>query len=78
MLSGFPLPRAEETSEAEPDEAEPDDGEDELDPEIAVRIPMAPGVELLVGPGVQIPSPRRLVELAMTVRRLFKPAKEPK
>ena len=46
--------------------------------ETAVRIPLAPGVELLVAPDVAISSPRRLVELAMTVRRLFKARKAPR
>jgi DNA-binding transcriptional MerR regulator len=62
------------------DDADDDDDEDEDDEEIdaatAVRIPLARGVELFVAPGVALPSPRRLVELAMMVRRLFKLGKE--
>lgn len=78
-LAGFPSPHAAlpDAPEAEAD----DDGDEEeaaVDVETAVRIPLAPGVELLVAPDVALPSPRRLVELAMTVRRLFKPAKAPR
>jgi DNA-binding transcriptional MerR regulator len=67
---------AADSPEGDPDEV--DDDEALLDLETAVRIPMAPGVELLVAPNLQLPSPRRLVELAMTIRRLFQPAKERK
>jgi DNA-binding transcriptional MerR regulator len=81
-LAGFPPPPAatpdEPEAEADDDDDGDDDGDDEVDAETAVRIPLAPGVELLVAPGVEIPSPRRLVELAMTVRRLFKPGKTPR
>jgi DNA-binding transcriptional MerR regulator len=68
---------ADTRADAEPDDdADDDDDEDEeLDAATAVRIPLAKGVELLVAPGVALPSPRRLVELAMLVRRLFKPAR---
>lgn len=61
--------REEEPGELEA-EAEP--GEDEaLDTATAIRIPMARGVELLVHPTVKLPSPRRLVEIAFLVRKLF-------
>lgn len=78
-LAGLPSPHAAALDEAEP-EADDDEAEaDEVvDPETALRIPLAPGVELLVAPDVEIPSPRRLVELALTVRRLFKPGKPPR
>lgn len=78
-LSGFPSPHAmepDDESEAADDDAE--EAEEALDVETAVRIPLAPGVELLVAPDIDIPSPRRLVELAMTVRRLFKSGKAPR
>jgi DNA-binding transcriptional MerR regulator len=68
------LLRAPENLEADED----DDADDEIDLADAVRIPMAPGVELVVAKGVPLPSPRRLVDLAMAVRRLFKPAKDSK
>lgn len=79
-LAGFPSPHAMEPDE-EPEAADDDADEDEeeaVDVETAIRIPLAPGVELLVAPDIDIPSPRRLVELAMTVRRLFKPGKAPR
>ena len=37
----------------------------------AIRIPMAEGVELLVDPERPIPSPRRLVEIALLIRKAF-------
>lgn len=43
----------------------------ELDPDIAVRIPMAEGVELLVDPDRDIPSPKDLVEIALLIRKTF-------
>lgn len=73
-LSSFPTAIAERMQE--PDDADPEEPEEEsdggLDATTAIRIPLAPGVELLVAPDVTLPSPRRLVELAMYVRRLFK------
>ena len=80
-LSGFPAAYAAmaEESDAEVDDDEADELEDEaVDATTAIRIPLAPGVDLLVAPDVALPSPRRLVELAMTVRRLFKPGKGPR
>jgi DNA-binding transcriptional MerR regulator len=63
----MPSPAVEEEGEAD------DDDEDEsLDDDTAIRIPLAAGIELRVAPDIQIPSPRRLVELALTVRRLFR------
>jgi hypothetical protein len=59
------------------DDLDDDDEDEEVDADTAVRIPLAPGVELLVAPQVQLPSPRRLVDLALAVRRVFK-LKEPK
>lgn len=44
---------------------------DELDPDTAVRIPMAQGVELLVDPDRDIPSPKDLVEIALLIRKIF-------
>ena len=44
---------------------------DEVDVATAIRIPMAPGVELLVAKGVDLPSPRSLVDIALLVRKLF-------
>lgn len=52
--------------------AEAEEEEDLLDPADAVRIPLAPGVELMVRRDVTLPSPKRLVELALFVRRIFK------
>jgi DNA-binding transcriptional MerR regulator len=56
-----------------PDEPEaPDeDDEEELDPATAIRVPMAPGIELLVASDIELPSPRRLVEIALYIRRVF-------
>jgi DNA-binding transcriptional MerR regulator len=62
----------------EPTAGDSDDEDEEIDLADATRIPMAPGVELVVARGVPLPSPRRLVDLAMAVRRLFKPGKESK
>lgn len=77
-LAGLPSPRAVELDQPEVEADDGGDDEDEaVDPDTALRIPLAPGVELLVAPDVAIPSPRRLVELALTVRRLFKPGKPP-
>jgi DNA-binding transcriptional MerR regulator len=81
-LSGFPAAHAAMAAASDAD-ADDDDEADELEDEAvdaatAIRIPLAPGVELLVAPDVAMPSPRRLVELAMTVRRLFKPGKGPR
>jgi DNA-binding transcriptional MerR regulator len=72
-LSGLlpPQPPAADAVEEEP-EPEDDLEDEEVDATTAIRIPMAPGIELLVRPDIRIPSPRRLVELAMVVRRLFK------
>lgn len=73
-LSGLP----DRMTDPEPEDDAADDADDELDEELdadsAVRIPMAPGVELLVRPDVKLPTPRKLVELAMMIRRLFKAA----
>lgn len=44
---------------------------DELDPDTAVRVPMAKGVELLVDPDVEMPSPKDLVEIALLIRKIF-------
>jgi DNA-binding transcriptional MerR regulator len=52
----------------DPDE----DDDDGPDPAMAIRIPLAPEITLLVGPDVPMPSPKRLVELAFFVRRIFK------
>jgi DNA-binding transcriptional MerR regulator len=43
----------------------------ELDPDAAVRIPMADGVELLVDPDKDMPSPKDLVEIALLIRKIF-------
>ena len=43
----------------------------ELDPDTAVRVPMAEGVELLVDPGIEMPSPKDLVEIALLIRKRF-------
>jgi len=43
----------------------------ELDPDTAVRIPMADGVELLVDPDRDMPSPKDLVEIALLIRKTF-------
>ncbi len=43
----------------------------ELDPDTAVRIPMAEGVELLVDPDIDMPSPKDLVEIALLIRKTF-------
>jgi DNA-binding transcriptional MerR regulator len=43
----------------------------ELDPDTAVRIPMADGVELLVDPDREMPSPKDLVEIALLIRKTF-------
>jgi hypothetical protein len=43
----------------------------ELDPDTAVRIPMADGVELLVDPEREMPSPKDLVEVALLIRKTF-------
>lgn len=43
----------------------------ELDPDSAVRIPMADGVELLVDPDRELPSPKDLVEIALLIRKTF-------
>ena len=43
----------------------------ELDPDTAVRIPMADGVELLVDPDREMPSPKDLVEIALLIRKIF-------
>jgi DNA-binding transcriptional MerR regulator len=45
--------------------------DDELDPDTAVRVPMAKGVELLVDPDIEMPSPKDLVEIALLIRKLF-------
>jgi DNA-binding transcriptional MerR regulator len=59
--------------EDDPDADDQDEDEDEaIDADTAIRIPLAPGIELLVSPDVQLPSPRRLVDLALAVRRVFK------
>lgn len=50
-------------------EREPREGE--VDPDTAVRIPMADGVELLVDPDIDMPSPKDLVEIALLVRKIF-------
>jgi DNA-binding transcriptional MerR regulator len=71
-LSGLLPPPPATEPEEEPDAEDDLDDEEALDASTAIRIPMAPGVELLVRPDIRIPSPRRLVELAMVVRRLFK------
>jgi DNA-binding transcriptional MerR regulator len=60
---------------AEPQPMEEED-EAELDLANSVRIPMAQGVELLVAKDIPLPSPRRLVDLAMTIRRFFRSPKE--
>jgi DNA-binding transcriptional MerR regulator len=44
---------------------------DELDPDIAIRIPMADGIELLVDPDREMPSPKALVEIALLIRKAF-------
>lgn len=57
---------------AEPaDDAEAAPAPEELDPATAIRIPMADGVELLVDPERPMPSPRRLVEIALLIRKAF-------
>ena len=43
----------------------------ELDPDTAVRVPMAEGVELLVDPGIEMPSAKDLVEIALLIRKRF-------
>jgi MerR HTH family regulatory protein len=43
----------------------------ELDPDTAVRVPMADGVELLVDPDLDMPSPKDLVEIALLIRARF-------
>jgi DNA-binding transcriptional MerR regulator len=79
-LSSFPSVVRAQAEPAPDDEDDDEDSDDEesLDPATAIRIPLARGVELMVAPGVTLPSPRRLVELAMLVRRLFKLGKESK
>lgn len=52
-------------------EADDAPAEGELDPVTAFRIPMADGVELLVDPDRRLPSPKQLVDLALTIRKLF-------
>jgi DNA-binding transcriptional MerR regulator len=58
----------------EPPQAEAGDPKipsEDLDLTTAIRIPMAEGVELLVDPERPIPSPRRLVEIALQIRKAF-------
>lgn len=43
----------------------------ELDPDTAIRVPMAEGVELLVDPDIDMPSPKDLVEIALLIRKRF-------
>jgi hypothetical protein len=43
----------------------------ELDPDMAVRVPMAKGVELLVDADLDMPSPKDLVEIALLIRKVF-------
>jgi DNA-binding transcriptional MerR regulator len=50
---------------------EDDDDDDALDPKECIRIPMARGVELMVSQDRPLPSPRRLVEIALHVRKAF-------
>ena len=45
--------------------------EEGLDPDTAVRVPMAEGVELLVDPDLDMPSPKDLVEIALLIRKTF-------
>jgi DNA-binding transcriptional MerR regulator len=52
-------------------EYRPEEASDGLNPATAIRIPMADGVELLVDPDKPIPSPRRLVEIALLIRKAF-------
>jgi DNA-binding transcriptional MerR regulator len=66
-LGRLPLASEEDDLEAEEDE----DEDEAVDPATALRIPLASGIELLVAPGVETPSPRRLVKLAFYVRRIF-------
>jgi DNA-binding transcriptional MerR regulator len=54
---------AEQTGQEDEDEA--------LDPRECIRIPMAPGVELMVSQDRPLPSPRQLVEIALHVRKVF-------
>ncbi|HWE45925.1 MAG TPA: MerR family transcriptional regulator [Caulobacteraceae bacterium] len=67
-----------EEGEAQDDSDNDDDDAETVDADSAIRIPLAPGVELLVAPDIALPSPRRLVDLAFAVRRLFKLGKETK
>ena len=50
---------------------EDEDDDDALDPKECIRIPMARGVELMVSQDRPLPSPRRLVEIALHVRKAF-------
>jgi DNA-binding transcriptional MerR regulator len=57
---GWPAPERRPEGEAET-----------LNLSTAIRIPMADGVELLVDPDKPIPAPRRLVEIALMIRKAF-------
>jgi DNA-binding transcriptional MerR regulator len=71
-LSGLPNRPAVDDDEDDELAGPEEDEDEEVDAATAIRIPLAPGIELLVSREVAIPSPRRLVELALVVRRLFK------
>ena len=53
------------------DRARAEDADESLDPAECIRIPMAEGVELMVAQDRPLPSPRRLVEIALHIRKVF-------
>jgi DNA-binding transcriptional MerR regulator len=46
-------------------------GDDALDANECIRIPMTQGVELMVSQNRPLPSPRQLVEIALYIRKMF-------
>lgn len=68
VMAAFDAMRRSWRGAEEPDR---EGGDDALDPNECIRIPMAKGVELMVSRNRQLPSPRQLVEIALYIRKIF-------